>query len=139
MRIVTHADIDVVMLAGRWTITSAPASPSSIAAAKHGVSLLAAAPHNSGWLARGWPTDDATLNYTAAPSELVEGARNHAATARAAGRTLPEFPLQFPLRHPAVALSRRYRTPTEATRNPRPHRHPDPGPLRSDIDRIDQD
>jgi D-threo-aldose 1-dehydrogenase len=110
-----RADVDVVMLAGRWTLTERSGEPLLEAAAERGVGILAAAPYNSGLLAHNWPADDATFNYLPAAPDVLARARAYATVARASGVTLPDLALQFPLRHPAVtSVVVGLRTPGEA-------------------------
>ncbi|MCL1869134.1 MAG: aldo/keto reductase [Promicromonosporaceae bacterium] len=102
LRMVRETDLDVVMLAGRWTLLDRTGEPLLDAAAERGVSVLAAAPYNSGLLARDEPPATATFNYAQAPDAVLESARALARTAREHGVRLPQAALQFPLRHPAV-------------------------------------
>jgi D-threo-aldose 1-dehydrogenase len=51
-RMVREADLDVVMLAGRWTLLDRSGAPLLAACAERGVAVVAAAPYNSGLLAR---------------------------------------------------------------------------------------
>src|SRR5262249_13812698 len=71
--------------------------------AERGVAVLAAAPFNSGLLARPRPAEDATFNYGPAPQQMLERARALADVCHSAGISLPHAAMQFPLRHPAVA------------------------------------
>lgn len=102
-RCVDEADVDVVMVAGRWTLVDRSAEPLLELAQQRGVSVLAAAAYNSGLLAGDWPADDARFDYGPAPAPLIAQARGWATRAQAAGVTLPDLALQFPLRHPASA------------------------------------
>ena len=102
-RFVAETDVDVVMVAGRWTLVDRSAEPLLAEAERRGVSVLAAAAYNSGLLAGEWPADDARFDYGPAPAPLLEQARAWARTAQEAGATLPDLALQFPLRHPATA------------------------------------
>ncbi|WP_447008455.1 aldo/keto reductase [Saccharothrix isguenensis] len=52
LRAVRETDVDVVMVAGRWTLVNRTARPLLDTCAECGVSVLAAAPFNSGLLAR---------------------------------------------------------------------------------------
>jgi D-threo-aldose 1-dehydrogenase len=102
-RFVTEADIDLVMVAGRWTLLDRTAEPLLEDALARGVAVVAAAPFNSGLLARPDPPPDATFDYGPVPAELLSAARSLAEAARRSGASLPQAALQFPLRHPAVA------------------------------------
>jgi D-threo-aldose 1-dehydrogenase len=103
LRAVRETDLDTVMLAGRWTLADRTGTPLLEACAGRGVSLLAAAPFNSGLLARAWPPDDAHFNYGPAPAGVLEHARLLARRSEQHGLTLPQAALRFPLSHPAVA------------------------------------
>ncbi|MDQ1733545.1 MAG: D-threo-aldose 1-dehydrogenase [Pseudonocardiales bacterium] len=102
-RIVEQADIDAVMLASRWTLIERSAQPLLDACVDRGVSVVVAAPFNSGLLAAPWPADGAYFDYAPAPAAVLAQARRLAEICLAHGTTLPHAALQFPLRHPAVA------------------------------------
>jgi D-threo-aldose 1-dehydrogenase len=114
LRMIEECDLDVVMLAGRWTLADRSGAPLLDACQSRGVSVVAAAPYNSGLLASDWPPDDAHLNYGLAPADMVERARRVALTASRHGATLPQLAMQFPLRHAATAaVVAGMRTPAE--------------------------
>lgn len=102
LRFVRETDIDVVMLAGRWTLADRSGAPLLSACAERGVAVIAAAPFNSGLLARDWPPDDSQFDYGQAPAPLLGLARACARACARQGMSLPQAALQFPLRHPAV-------------------------------------
>jgi D-threo-aldose 1-dehydrogenase len=102
--LVHEADVDVVMVAGRYTLLEQGALDELLpACAQRGVSALVAAPFNSGVLATGWPPDDAMYEYSAAPATVLRRARQLAVVCKSFGVTLPQAALQFPLGHQAVA------------------------------------
>ncbi len=103
LRIVTETDVDAVMLAGRWTLLDRSGEPLLAECERRHVSIVAAAPFNSGLLSRPWPADGALFNYQEAPADLLARARALATVCREHGVRLPEAAIQFPLRHPAVA------------------------------------
>ena len=103
LRMIEACDLDVVMLAGRWTLADRSGAPLMEACRSRGVSVFAAAPYNSGLLASDWPPDGAYFNYGPAPGDLVERVRQLARTAARHGGTLPQLAMQFPLRHAATA------------------------------------
>lgn len=104
LRMVTETDLDVVMLAGRWTLLDRSGAPLLAAARERGVSIVAAAPYNSGLLATTRPpAADANFDYGPAPASLVLRANQLADICERYGTTLPAAALQFPLRHPGVA------------------------------------
>jgi D-threo-aldose 1-dehydrogenase len=103
LRFVTECDVDVVMLAGRWTLADRTGAPLVEACADRGVSLVAAAPFNSGLLATAVPPDGAHFDYGPAPADVLGFARQLAGGCTAAGGQLPHAAMRFPLRAPAVA------------------------------------
>ena len=101
---VRRADVDVVMLAGRYTLLDQSALDDLLPLAlERGVEVVAAGVYNSGLLSRPVVPDDAHYEYQVAPPELVARARAIAAICERHGVTLPDVAVQFPLRHPAVA------------------------------------
>ncbi|WP_433893739.1 aldo/keto reductase [Streptomyces sp. CA-111067] len=115
-RIAAEADVDVLMVAGRWTLADRSAGPLLDLCAGRGISVVAAAPFNSGLLSRPWPPDDAWYDYGPAPEPVLARARALAETCRRHGTVLPHAAIRFPLRHPAVAcVVVGTRTPAEAT------------------------
>jgi D-threo-aldose 1-dehydrogenase len=103
LRMIEECDLDVVMLAGRWTLADRTGAPLMEACESRGVSVFAAAPYNSGLLASDWPPEGANFDYGPAPHDVVERARHFARTAARHGATLPQVAMQFPLRHAATA------------------------------------
>jgi len=103
LRMVREADLDVVMLAGRWTLADRSGARLMQECRDRGISVLAAAPYNSGLLASDWPREDARFNYAPAPASMLAGARRMARIGARHGVTLPELAIQFPARHPATA------------------------------------
>ena len=101
-RFVAESDVDVVMVAGRWTLVDQSAEPLLTDCEDAGVSVVAAAPFNSGLLARPQPADDARFDYDTAPEDVLEAARACARACELRGAELPAAAVQFPLRHPAV-------------------------------------
>lgn len=101
---VRRSDIDVVMLAGRYTLLDRSAEEDLLPlAVERDVAVVAAGVYNSGLLSRPEVPDSARFDYQQAPPELLERARAIADLCRAHGVTLPDAAVQFPLRHPAVA------------------------------------
>ena len=103
LRMVRETPIDVVMLAGRWTLLDRTGRELLDECAARGVSIVAAAPYNSGLLAQPRPAADATFNYGPAGEVLIAEANRLADVCERHGVELPVAALQFPLRHPAVA------------------------------------
>lgn len=101
--LVRHADPDVLMLAGRYTLLEQDALDDLLPLCEErNVAVVAAGVFNSGLLARPWPSDDARYEYGGAPPALVERARAIAKVCERHGTTLPAAAIAFPLAHPAV-------------------------------------
>jgi D-threo-aldose 1-dehydrogenase len=103
LRMVREADLDVVMLAGRWTLADRSGAQLMEECQDRGVSILAAAPYNSGLLASDWPREDACFDYASASANMLAEARRLARIGARHGVPLPELAIQFPARHPATA------------------------------------
>jgi D-threo-aldose 1-dehydrogenase len=102
-RLVRDADIDVVMLAGRYTLLDQKSLDELLPTCeKRGVAVVAAGVFNSGILARSEPPEHAKYDYADAPAELLERARAIARVCERHGTTLPTAAIAFPLAHPAV-------------------------------------
>ncbi|WP_406841582.1 aldo/keto reductase (plasmid) [Streptomyces sp. AHU1] len=115
-RIVNEADVDIVMIAGRWTLIDRTARPLLDICARRGVSVVAAAPFNSGLLSHPTPPDDAVFDYGPAPAPLLGRARSLAKVCAWHGTTLPHAAIRFPLRDDGVSsLVTGFRTPAEVT------------------------
>jgi D-threo-aldose 1-dehydrogenase len=103
-RFIRQTDVDVVMLAGRYTLLEQGAADDLLPAAREqGRSVVAAAVFNSGLLARDEVPETATYDYEQASADQLERARLLALVCREHGTTLPAAAIHFPLRHPAVA------------------------------------
>ena len=102
LRMVRETGIDLVMLAGRWTLLDRSGQPLVNECAARGVAVVAAAPFNSGLLARAWPGDGAYFDYGPATPQVLARARALAGICQRHGVSLPDAAIQFPLRHPAV-------------------------------------
>lgn len=103
LRVVQETDVDVVMLAGRWTIADRSGGALLDACVERGVSVLAAAPYNSGLLAADRPAPAARFDYGDPPPEVLARVRRMADAATAHHVSLPTLAVQFPLLHPATA------------------------------------
>ncbi len=99
---VRTSDIDVVMLAGRWTLLDRSGQPLLEECLRRGVAVISAAPFNSGILSRARPSGEGHFDYGAVSPELLARARGIADRCANYGVTLPEVAINFPLRHPAV-------------------------------------
>jgi D-threo-aldose 1-dehydrogenase len=101
-RFVSETDIDVVLVAGRYTLLDQTAADTLLPAAlERGVSVIAGGVFNSGVLAA--PTPDATYDYAAAPGSLISRALRLQEISAQAGVPLRAAAARFPLAHPAVA------------------------------------
>ena len=101
-RFVTETDIDVVLMAGRYTLLDRSAADTLLPAAqRRGVSVIAGGVFNSGLLAR--PEAGATYDYQAAPDALIDRARRLEQECARFGVPLRAAAARFPLTHPAVA------------------------------------
>ena len=102
-RIVTEADVDTVMLAGRYTLLEQGALDDVLpACVARGVAVAAAGVFNSGVLARAVPDEASTYDYQRTPPEVLRRVRLLAQVCAEHGVTLPQAALHFPSGHPAV-------------------------------------
>ncbi|TDU91842.1 D-threo-aldose 1-dehydrogenase [Kribbella voronezhensis] len=103
-RFVREVDIDVIMLAGRYTLLDPDGLDDVLPACEQNdVQVVAVGIFNSGLLSQPRPAPDATFNYAPAPDSLVSKANQLADVCESHGVTLPAAALKFPLFHPAVA------------------------------------
>jgi D-threo-aldose 1-dehydrogenase len=101
---VRETDLDVIMLAGRYTLLEQGALDELLPLCEaRNVSVVAAGVFNSGLLARPRPSESATYNYEPAPRELRDRANAIADVLERHGTSLPQAAAQFPLAHPAIA------------------------------------
>jgi D-threo-aldose 1-dehydrogenase len=101
-RFVTETDIDVVLVAGRYTLLDQSAADALLPAAEaRGVSVIAGGVFNSGLLAA--PAAGATYDYQAASGELLDRALRLEQACARFGVPLRAAAARFPLNHPAVA------------------------------------
>jgi len=101
-RFVTDTDVDMVLVAGRYTLLDQSAASDLLPAAqRRGVSVIAGGVFNSGVLAA--PVAGATYDYHAAPRELIDRASRLGEACARYGVPLRAAAARFPLTHPAVA------------------------------------
>jgi D-threo-aldose 1-dehydrogenase len=101
---VRRCDIDVVMLAGRYTLLDRSAESDLLPLTQErGVAVVAAGVYNSGLLSRAYVDPGSRFDYRTTPDDLVRRASRLAEICRTHGVTLPDAAVQFPLRHPAIA------------------------------------
>lgn len=103
-RFVRETDIDVVMLAGRFTLLEQTALADLLPVAlERGVGIVNVGVYNSGLLARPRVAADATYDYVPAPAAIIARANAIADVCEEFGTDLPTAAMQFSLRHPAVS------------------------------------
>jgi D-threo-aldose 1-dehydrogenase len=100
---VRAGDLDLLMVAGRYTLLEQPAAPELIPECRErGIGIVVAGAFNSGLLATSTPGPGARYEYGDAPAEVVEKAQRLAMVCGKHGVELPAAALQFPLREPVV-------------------------------------
>ena len=98
---VQRADLDVVLLAGRYTVLDRSAEEEMLPLClERGVAVVAAAVFNSGILVD--PSPGARFDYRPAEPEMLARAQRLQTICGRFGVELPAAALQFPMRHPAV-------------------------------------
>jgi D-threo-aldose 1-dehydrogenase len=101
-RFVNDTDIDLVLIAGRYSLLDQSAARTLLPSAiDRGIGVIVGGVFNSGVLAA--PTASATYDYQPAPSTLLGRAREMEAVCAQFGVPLRAAAARFPLRHPAVA------------------------------------
>jgi D-threo-aldose 1-dehydrogenase len=100
-RFAAEADVDLVMVAGRYTLLDRSANDDLLpVAAANGVDVIAAGVFNTGILAD--PSDDAKYDYRPATADELARARALQRDCTEHGVRLTTAAIRFPLRHPAV-------------------------------------
>lgn len=100
---VERTDIDLVMLAGRYTLLEQPAAADLLPVAQErGVGIVNVGVYNSGLLARDRVAPGATYDYQPAAPELIARVNRIADVCEAWGTTLPTAALHFGRAHPAI-------------------------------------
>ena len=100
-RVIKETDIDMVLIAGRYSLLDQKALEGLLPAAlEHNVDIIAAGVFNSGILAN--PVKGATYDYVPASDELLAKAVRIREVLEGHKVSLTSAALQFPLRHPAV-------------------------------------
>ncbi len=101
VRLIKETDIDVVLIAGRYSLLDQRALADLLPVAlERGVDIIAAGVLNSGILAN--PVKGATFDYAPASDEILAKAQRIKAVLDKEDIPLIAAALQFPLRHPAV-------------------------------------
>lgn len=100
---VRRTDVDVVMVAGRFTLLDHSALADLLPlAAERGVGVVAAAVYNSGLLSNETVDPTANFDYGTASKDVVDRAVRAAGICAGHGVSLPAAAVQYALRHPAV-------------------------------------
>ncbi|MGN5732962.1 aldo/keto reductase [Arthrobacter psychrochitiniphilus] len=100
---VQRADLDVIMLAGRYSLLEQPAAKDLLPLClERKVQVANCGIYNSGLLARAVVPDDANYNYEPAPAQILARAKALAECCDEFGVELPAAALQFAVNHPAV-------------------------------------
>lgn len=100
-RFINETDINVVLIAGRYTLLDQSAAKELFPAAqRRNVSIVIGGVYNSGILAN--PVKGTTYNYATAPDDLIERAIRMREFLAHWNIPLTAAAIQFPLRHPAV-------------------------------------
>ena len=134
-RFLRETDVDVVMLAGRYTLLDQSALDDVLPAASElGKAVVAVGVFNSGLLSRERPVAGLKYDYQDAPPELVNRARRLAEVCEEYGTTLPAAAIAFPLAHPAVVnVTLGMRSADQVARNAELHAIPVPAELWSTL------
>ena len=102
-RFILEVGIDVVLLAGRYTLLDHSANSEFMPLCiERGVSVVIGGPYNSGILARDL-SNPVTFDYEPAPAHLVQQARKLQALCDSHDVDLKAAALQYVMAHPAVA------------------------------------
>lgn len=103
-RFLAHVDLDMVLLAGRYTLLDQSAYTEFLPLCEaRGVKIATGGPYNSGILAARDLDGPVWFNYQPAERQWIERARRIAAVCARHGVDMRAAALQFPLAHPAVA------------------------------------
>lgn len=123
----------------RYTLLNRSAEPLLVAAERHGVAVVNAAPYASGLLAKG-PSSGARYAYREAPPRVVERAQRMAELCQAHGVPLAAAALQFSMRDPRVASTVVGMTrPERLAQTLDLARHPIPAELWAQLDAVGYD
>lgn len=116
---VRSGHVDVIMLAGRYTLLEQPALAALLpACSSQGVQVVAVGVYNSGALSEPTPRRDLPYEYGPMPPTVYERLRLLADLCNQHGTDLPTAALHFPLRHPAVSsIVVGARTPEQVVQN----------------------
>lgn len=97
-RSVREADLDLIMIAGRYTLLEQPAAEDVLPACRErGTGVVAASVFNSGLLAKAEPSRDGRYEYGGVPDALWDRLQRIVAVCRNHDVLLPAAAVQFPL------------------------------------------
>lgn len=99
-----HIDLDLLMIAGRYTLLDAQSAPFYARCAAQGVGIIAAGVFNSGILAKGTAGGFAHYDYGAPPEPVLAKVRAIEAVCARHKVSLPAASFQFVAAHPAITL-----------------------------------
>jgi D-threo-aldose 1-dehydrogenase len=94
--------LDVILLAGRYTLLEQGALPLLDRCARLGVAVIVGGPFNSGLLVEAPTTAAVHYNYGIAPAAVLETVRKLRLVCERFNTALPAAALRFPAGHPAV-------------------------------------
>lgn len=136
LRFVQEADLDLVLLAGRYTLLDRTAAAELLPACQQRrVSVVAGGVFNSGVLAN--PDPGAHFDYRPVPEPVLRHALELRRRCERYGVPLAAAAIQFPLRHPAVAaVLVGARTAAEITTDVALAAQPVPPPLWEELDQL---
>jgi D-threo-aldose 1-dehydrogenase len=134
-RFVVETELDVVMLAGRYTLLEQPALDTLLPAClERGVSVLNVGVFNSGLLAVDRPHEGLPYEYGPVPPEVLSRAQAIADVCARHATPLPAAALAFATAHPAVAaVATGAQSPEQVRRNAELFASPPPASLWSDL------
>ncbi len=132
-RFAREADLDCVMLAGRYSLLEQPALAFLELAQERGIGVMLGGVFNSGILATG-AVRGAKYDYRDAPPDLLARVRRIDTVCQARGVALAHAAVQFALGHPAVSsVVLGAVTPAEVARNVDAFARPVPAALWGDL------
>lgn len=118
-RLLARTDMDVAMLAGRYTLLEQDSLDDALrVAASTGKSIVAVGAFNSGLLANDTAATDSRYDYQPAEAALIDRVAAIADVCARFGITVPQAAIAFPLTHPAVVnVTLGMRSPDQVERN----------------------
>ncbi|WP_340374341.1 aldo/keto reductase [Streptomyces sp. SS7] len=134
-RFLRETAVDLVMLAGRYTLLDQSALDDVLPAARElGKAVVAVGVFNSGLLSRDHPAEGMKYDYQDAPPDLVARARAIAEVCTAHGTSLPAAAMAFPRTHPSIInVTLGMRNPEQVRRNVALHGQVIPDALWDDL------